>query len=87
MVWIGIIGFMIWIWSATITLFVPLMWKDGGGITAMKNSFRAHRRGLMLYFLVSTAIGAASVLTPTVYSGVIVGAVIAAIMVLKNPGP
>jgi len=76
--WIWGIAGAICLWSFLVTLFGPCLWKDGGGIQAMKNCFVDHRRGLILYFLITTCIAASQALTPTVYSGVIVGALIAA---------
>ena len=75
--WITLIGLAIGFWSAMVTLFAPVMWKNGGGWADMKKQFRAHRRGLLIYFIISTACGAGAMLTPTVSSGVIAGALIA----------
>ena len=87
--WIWAIAAAISVWSTLVTIFGPVLWKDGGGIRAMKDCFLDHRFGLILYFLVTTCIAATQVLTPTVYSGVIAGALIAAwrIWNIKKSGP
>jgi hypothetical protein len=84
--WITLIGLAIGFWSAMVTLFAPVMWKGGGGFADMKKQFRAHRKGLLIYFIVSTACGAGAMLTPTVSSGVIVGGVIALYYVIFKGG-
>ena len=80
--WIMLIGMAIGFWSALVTLFAPMMWENGGGYADMKKQFRKHRRGLLIYFIISTACGAGAMLTPTVASGVITGGLIALYMVI-----
>ena len=80
--WIMVIGAAIGFWSAMVTLFAPMMWQNGGGYADMKKQFRRHQRGLLVYFIISTACGAGALLTPTVASGVITGGLIALYLVL-----
>ena len=82
MMWIMAIGIAIGLWSAMVTLFSPIMWKNGGGWADMKRQFKAHRRGLLIYFIISTACAAGAMLSPVVSSGVMVGGLIALYLVL-----
>ena len=80
------IGIAIGFWSAMVTLFSPIMWKNGGGWADMKRQFMLHRRGLLIYFIITTACASGAMLSKTVATGVVAGGFIALYFIIFGGG-